>query len=184
MTSHRCLRHSVRLHRLFPPVAGTIESGLGRSPAGGHGEPPYRAGQNARVVGGWQERICITHRTDERRDRFHRINHSRRTAGVENIGRQQAWQIVGRPARLYRCGQVLRRAADGHDEDLGKAAQLHESRAHIERLDVRPPAMIIILRSGFSRSAATATDQIGAKPVLVPTRISRLPRLGRKCADP
>ena len=49
---------------------------------------------------------------------------------------------------------------------------------------VRPPAMIIILRSGFSRSAATAIDQIGAKPVLVATRISRLSRLGRKCAEP
>src|SRR5262249_14906875 len=47
----------------------------------------------------------------------------------------------------------------------------------------RPPAMIIILRFGFSRRAATAIDQIGAKPVLVATRISRS-RLGRKYAAP
>src|SRR5437763_5608666 len=49
---------------------------------------------------------------------------------------------------------------------------------------LRPPATMIIVRSGFSRSAATAIDQIGAKPVLVATRISRPSRLGRKCAEP
>ena len=56
------------------------------------GEPPCGAAQNAfldRVVGGWQKRIRIADRAAARRDRFDRINHPRRAAGVKHITRKR-----------------------------------------------------------------------------------------------
>ena len=85
-----------------------------------------------RIISSGQKRIRIADRTDARRDLLDRIDHPGSAAGVEHIARQQGGQIVSWPAALHRINQSLRRAAYGHDVNIGKSGKPRESRPHIE----------------------------------------------------